>query len=114
MGRSQYDLSIIVAVDHAGGYANGREIPWSHEADWKHFKSVTKGNVCVMGRRTYEDITERRKKRSPNFRVLLPQRESFVISRTLEDAQGATIERSIYLVDFIYGSSIGIRSNRSG
>ncbi len=80
---------MIVAVDESGGYAKGRKIPWSFKADWKHFKTVTSGTVCIMGRGTYEDIAERRKKRSPNFRVLLPGRKSYVISRTITEAQGA-------------------------
>ena len=90
-------INIIVAVDRTGGYAKGREIPWSFQADWNHFKKVTTNNVCVMGRGTYEDIAERRRKRTPNFRVLLPKRNSFVVSRTLTNApgpkqvQGATV-----------------------
>ena len=89
--------SIIVAVDQRGGYAKGRTIPWSFQADWTHFKQVTEGNTCFMGRGTYEDIAERRRKRTPNFRVLLPKRDSFVMSKTLTNSpgpkqiQGATV-----------------------
>jgi dihydrofolate reductase len=94
----ELDLQIIVAVDQSGGYANGREIPWSFEADWHHFKKQTNNSVCIMGRGTYEDIAERRRKRTPNFRVLLPNRESYVVSRTLEQPQGATVLRDVYNV----------------
>ena len=86
--KSKTQINIIVAVDSNGGYANGREIPWSFEADWKHFKSKTKNSMCVMGRGTYEDIAERRKKRSPNFRKLLPNRDSYVVSHTLTNCPG--------------------------
>ncbi len=86
--KREYDLSVIVAVDETGGYANSHGIPWSFKADWKHFKDVTNGNICVMGRKTYQDIVNRRKKKSPNFSVLLPGRESYMISTTRDEAQG--------------------------
>lgn len=89
--RSEYDLSMIVAVDTLGGYANGKTIPWSFEADLKHFKKVTNGNICIMGRKTYDDIVEKRRKQKPNFRVLLPHRTSYVISKTITEAQGAEV-----------------------
>ena len=94
-------INIIVAVDSTGGYAKGREIPWSFKADWNHFKKVTNKTICVMGRGTYQDIADRRKKNTPNFRVLLPNRESYVVSRTLTNSpgpkqvQGATVIHGI-------------------
>ncbi len=93
--KREYDLSIIVAVDKSGGYATSQGIPWSFEADWKHFKTITKNNVCVMGRKTYQDIVNRRKKRSPNFRVLLPGRESYQISTTRDEAQGVKVRSGV-------------------
>ena len=54
-----------------------------------------------MGRGTYEDIAERRRKRTPKFRRLLPKRESFVISHTLTNSpgpkqvQGATVIHTV-------------------
>lgn len=89
-------LSIIVAVDENAGYVNRREIPWSFISDWNHFKATTKNNICIMGRRTYEDIADRRKIKTPNFEVLLPARESYVVSRSLQgQVQGATVVRSV-------------------
>ncbi|KKL90590.1 hypothetical protein LCGC14_1903140 [marine sediment metagenome] len=82
---------MIVAVDHTGGYANGVTIPWSFEADLKHFKKVTAGNACIMGRKTYDDIANKRREQKPNFRVLLPYRTSYVISKSITEAQGAEV-----------------------
>ena len=82
---------MIVAVDRTGGYADSLTIPWSFEADLKHFKKVTAGNICIMGRKTYDDIAEKRRKQKPNFRVLLPYRTSYVISKTITEAQGAKV-----------------------
>lgn len=97
-GRSEYNLSMIVAVDHTGGYANGVTIPWSFKADWKHFKKVTDGSVCIMGRKTYDDIAKTRHEKKPNFRVLLPGRTSYVISKTITEAQGAEVFPSVSAV----------------
>lgn len=92
MWKLENQMSMIVAVDEGGGFARGREIPWNHAEDWKHFKEKTAGSICIMGRGTYEDIAERRTKRSPNFDVLLPDRQSYVISSTLAGTvpQGAS------------------------
>jgi len=81
--KLENDLSMIVAVDEAAGFAKGREIRWNFQEDWEHFKNVTKGNVCIMGRATYEDIAERRSKRNAKFKQLLSGRDSYVVSSKL-------------------------------
>jgi dihydrofolate reductase len=49
-----------------------------------------------MGRGTYEDIAKRRRKNKPNFRVLLPKRKSYVLSRTRSgEIQGAVAVTSV-------------------
>ena len=98
MVKKPNKFSIIVAVDQATGYVNGREIPWSFKEDWKHFKKVTHDQACVMGRKTYEDIAERRMARNPNFDTLLTDRRCYVVSRTMKEAQGATVVRGLFHV----------------
>lgn len=95
-------MSIIVAVDEAGGFGKDGKIPWHVPEDFKHFQEVTKGNVCIMGRRTYEDMLEMRQSRDakkPNAGVIneiLPGRESFVVTRNSDfNAPGATVVNSI-------------------
>jgi len=51
-------LSIIVAVDEDGGYGKDGKIPWDIPLDRKHFQEVTAGGICIMGRRTYEDMVQ--------------------------------------------------------
>jgi dihydrofolate reductase len=104
-------LSIIVAVDEEGGYGKNGKIPWDIPLDRNHFQEVTAGGICIMGRRTYEDMVQMaevrakaaeqkskkkskkrnrkaKKKTKPKTTVpatkdtrILPGRDSFVLSR---------------------------------
>ena len=56
-------LSIIVAVDEECGFGKEGKIPWNFSEDMKHFKEVTSGGICIMGRKTYEDMLEMVNKR---------------------------------------------------
>jgi dihydrofolate reductase len=57
------DYNLIVAVDQRGGYSARGEIPWSFQSDWDWFKTRTAGSYCIMGRRTAEDIINRKTRR---------------------------------------------------
>lgn len=60
----------IVAVDRNNAIGRGGALPWHYSADLKFFKERTTGNVCVMGRRTWESL------KRP-----LPDRLNVVLSR---------------------------------
>lgn len=49
-------ISLIVACDlnHAIGYKNQLLVKLPN--DMKHFRRLTEGNICVMGRKTFESI----------------------------------------------------------
>ena len=50
-------INAIVAVDAAFGIGKNNGLPWPHEEeDMKWFRSHTKDNVVVMGRKTWESI----------------------------------------------------------
>lgn len=66
--------SIIVAMAENRVIGVNNEIPWYIPEDFKHFKSVTMGKPCIMGRKTYESILAKLGK-------ALPGRTSIVISR---------------------------------
>jgi dihydrofolate reductase len=111
-------VSIIVAVDSAGGFGKNGKIPWNVPEDMKHFREKTKDSVCIMGRRTYEDMLEmwndrqaarkkktKSKKKSKKKAVeavvtepkeILPGRECFVVtSNSNLHCPGATAVPSI-------------------
>lgn len=77
--------AIIAAVDLMGGFGKGGKMPWHIPEDFKHFKATTAGAACVMGRVTYEELCTLSKKDE-----LLPGRECFVVTSTLEDTPRAT------------------------
>lgn len=97
-------LSIIVAVDQAGGFGKEGKIPWYFPEDFKHFKEVTKDSICIMGRRTYTDmlemVTDRRikkgeKKEDIVIDSILPNRKCMVLSRSVTDVEGAEVFPSL-------------------
>lgn len=84
--RPMSDLQMIVCVDEQGGFAKDGKIPWNYKEDWEHFKTVTKGAICIMGRKTYEDILE--KKKDPNkVKKILPNRDCYVITRETDESK---------------------------
>ena len=46
----------IAAVAANGIIGAGNDIPWRLPADWQRFKSLTMGQVLIMGRKTYDSI----------------------------------------------------------
>jgi dihydrofolate reductase len=103
--------TIIVAVDHEGGFGKDGKIPWYLPEDLQRFKAMTTGHVCVMGRRTYEEILDARKVRDSNpcgqhylINEILRGRDSFVVSsRDDFETPGATKVRDIAQVYNIIG-----------
>lgn len=85
--------AIIAAVDAERGYSKDGGIPWYYREDFNWFKKQTIGHACVMGRKTYEDINTRLgEKAHPS---VLPGRDCYVVSSTLESLPNATVIRSI-------------------
>ena len=98
-----HPLEIIVAVDEEGGFGKDGKIPWHYSEDLKHFKDTTTGHVCIMGRKTYEDMLAMRKdmdakkkKRGAAIDEILPNRQSFVVTSNAKfKAPGATVVRNL-------------------
>ena len=86
-------FAIIAAVDAAGGYAKDGKIPWYFKEDFQWFKQQTMNHACVMGRNTYEDINSRLGDKAKDS--VLPGRDCYVVSTTLDSLPNATVVRSI-------------------
>lgn len=75
-------VSVVVACadNHVIGINN--EMPWHIPEDFKHFKSITMGKPCIMGRKTFESILA-------SLGKPLPGRVNIVVSRSNFQHSGA-------------------------
>ena len=65
-------IKAIFAIDSWGGMGYRGSLPWPHsKEDLQHFKTLTSGQIVVMGRKTYDD---------PKMPKPLPGRTSYVIT----------------------------------
>jgi len=72
-------LCAIVAMDRNNIIGREGDLPWRLPSDLKHFKRVTVGKPCLMGRKTWESLP-----------FPLPGRPNLVLSRNEEyKAKGA-------------------------
>lgn len=64
-------MKLIVACDPKGGIGYNNQLPWSHiQGDLPRFKELTKGQVVVMGRKTWESLPVKP----------LPNRMNFIVT----------------------------------
>lgn len=75
-------LALIVAAADNNVIGIDNKMPWHIPDDFKHFKSVTLGKPCIMGRKTFESIIAQ-------LGRPLPGRTSIVISRSGFEHEGA-------------------------
>jgi dihydrofolate reductase len=74
-------ISLIVAAAENNVIGKDNKMLWHIPEDFKHFKKVTLGKPCIMGRKTYESILDQLGKP-------LPGRTSIVISRNEYNHEG--------------------------
>jgi len=79
------DIVIIAAMSENRVIGRDNALPWSLKADMEHFKRLTLGWPCVMGRKTWESLPKRP----------LPGRPNIVISRSINGATGAKVFPSL-------------------
>jgi len=107
-------VTIVVATDLQGGFGYKGKIPWKIPEDLKRFQQITDGGICIMGRRTYEDMYKMSGRKnepthigSPPVEVqpspILSNRESYVLSRDENfNPIGATRAKGIRpVIDFL-------------
>lgn len=90
-------LNIIAAVSNNNAIGVNGKLPWHLKKDLQFFKSTTRYNTVVMGRKTYESIGRP-----------LPHRDNIVISRTqqyegvinssIEEVLEVSPNRSIWVI----------------
>ena len=87
----RWKYGVLAAVDLDRGFAKSGKIPWNYPDDLVWFKQLTTNQICVMGRKTYEDINQRLGDKSTMS--VLPDRKCFVVSSALKqaDVHNATV-----------------------
>ncbi len=75
-------ISLVVAAADNNVIGRDNAMPWHIPEDFKHFKTVTMGKPCIMGRKTFESILEQLGKP-------LPGRVNIVVSRSNFQHPGA-------------------------
>jgi dihydrofolate reductase len=78
----------IAAMSRNRVIGQGSRLPWHLPEDFKWFKSVTTGQIVVMGRRTFESIGRP-----------LPNRTTIVLSRSHEAIPGVRIVHCFEEID---------------
>ena len=82
-------VSLVVARATNGVIGVQGRIPWRISADMKHFKAVTMGKPCIMGRKTWDSLPKRPLPGRTN--IVLTRNESFcgegaVVAHRLDEA----------------------------
>jgi dihydrofolate reductase len=82
-------IALVVAQAANGVIGQHGRIPWHIPADMRHFKVVTMGKPCIMGRKTWDSLPKKPLPGRTNI-VLTRDRnfmgEGAVVARSLEEA----------------------------
>jgi dihydrofolate reductase len=85
MGNRQ-ELIIIAAMTENRVIGRDNRLPWSVREDMLHFKELTTGCPCIMGRKTWDSLPRRP----------LPRRPNLIVSASLTEApEGAKVFPSL-------------------
>lgn len=71
--------SLIVCTDNNNGIGKNNKIPWNCKEDMKFFKNITKNNVVIMGRKTWESLP---KKLSDRVNIVLTKSPEKLIEKS--------------------------------
>jgi dihydrofolate reductase len=69
------EIIIIAAISENGVIGKDNAIPWAIKEDLAHFRDLTRGWPCIMGRKTWESLPKRP----------LPGRLNIIVSGSLKD-----------------------------
>ena len=71
--KGKPEIIIIAAMAENRVIGKGNALPWSLPEDMAHFRELTTGWPCIMGRKTWESLPRRP----------LPGRLNIIVSKTL-------------------------------
>lgn len=80
------DIRIIACVNKSRSIGNGGDLLYKLKGDLKRFKSLTNGNIVVMGRKTYESLPKKP----------LPNRVNIILTKQKDyKAEGCIVKSSL-------------------
>ncbi len=88
-------ISIIAAVSDNYAIGKSNNLPWHMPADLKHFRQLTTGHAVVMGKRTFEGLSN-----GP-----LPNRKNIVLTSVMSEGvnkgyfEADSLEDAVYLCE---------------
>lgn len=83
-------VALIVAAAENNVIGINNKMPWHIAEDFRHFKTVTMGKPCIMGRKTFDSIVAQ-------LGRPLPGRTNIVVTRTPQTFEGAIVAASLPL-----------------
>ena len=76
------DIALVAAIAENDAFGYQGKLPWRLKGELAVFKRITMGHAVIMGRKTYDSLPMRRP---------LPGRQNIVISRTVQEIDGAIV-----------------------
>jgi dihydrofolate reductase len=76
-------ISLVVAAADNNVIGLNNAMPWHIPEDFKHFKTVTMGKPCIMGRKTFESILVQLGKPLPGRVNIVVSRKNYQHERAL-------------------------------
>ena len=80
-------FSMIAAMDDKNGIGKAGKIPWHLKQDLHRFSLVTKGNVIIMGRKTWESLPENRRPLPERMNIVVTHDAGYVLPAGVEKAK---------------------------
>jgi len=81
------NLILIAAMSENNIIGDKGKIPWKIPEDLKRFRELTLNHPVIMGRKTYDSLSEKNKP--------LPNRKNIILSKSLEYKEGIYVARTI-------------------
>ena len=82
--KKNSEIIIIAAMAENRVIGKNNTLPWSFKEDMAHFKALTSGWPCIMGRKTWESLPKKP----------LPGRLNIIISKTMLQESVKDIQKS--------------------
>src|SRR3989338_3736628 len=70
-------FSIIVAVDEKSGMGKDGKLPWHIPSELQYFAEKTRGNVVIMGRKSWESIPDKYRPLPDRLNIVLTRSHDF-------------------------------------